>query len=81
MYKSVGCPKCNDSGYKGRIGIFEAILMNSEIEHILAQNPGKNEIKKIFKTQGLLTLAQDGVIKILNGLTTMEELKRVVDLD
>lgn len=81
IYKIVGCPKCNNTGYKGRIGIFEALLADSETEKILEQNPDKSEIKKIFKRQGLLSLAQDGAIKVLKGLTTIAELKRVVDLN
>ena len=81
IYETVGCDKCNNTGYKGRIGIFEAILADPEIEKILEQNPGESEIKGIFKRQGILTLAQDGVIKILKGLTTLEELGRVVDLE
>lgn len=81
VYKPIGCKECNETGYKGRIGIFETILINNEIEKILEKNPSKQEIEDIFKQQDLLTLKQDGVIKVLNGLTTMEELKRVVDLE
>jgi len=81
VYKTVGCDKCNGTGYKGRIGIFETILINNEIEKILEKNPSKQEIENIFKQQNILTLKQDGIIKALNGLTTMEELKRVVDLE
>jgi len=80
IYKTVGCPKCNGTGYKGRIGIFEAILINSEVEKIFEQNPDEKKIENMFKQQGILTLKQDGIIKVLNGLTTIEELKRVVDL-
>jgi len=80
IYKAVGCPKCNGTGYKGRIGIFEAILINNEVEKIFGQNPDEKKIEDIFKQQEILTLKQDGIIKVLNGLTTIEELKRVVDL-
>ncbi|MFH0846262.1 MAG: type II/IV secretion system protein [Patescibacteria group bacterium] len=81
IYKTVGCPECNNTGYKGRIGIFEAILVDSETVKILQQNPAKSEIKKIFQQQNILSLAQDGIIKILNGKTTLDEVRRVVDLE
>ena len=80
IYKTTGCHKCNNTGYKGRIGIFEAILINNEVEKIFEQSPNEKEIENIFRQQNILTLKQDGIIKALNGLTTMEELKRVIDL-
>ena len=81
IYQAVGCSECNNTGYKGRIGIFEAILVDSETVKILQQNPTKDEIKKIFQQQNILSLAQDGVVKALNGKTTLEEVRRVVDLE
>ncbi len=81
MYKPVGCSECNNTGYKGRIGIFEAIIVDSDTSNLLSQNPGKEEIKNIFKKQNILTLAQDGIIKVLNGSTTIREVRRVVDLE
>ncbi len=81
LYKTVGCSKCNGTGYKGRIGIFEAILINNEVEKIFEQNPDEKAIENIFKQQGILTLKQDGIIKALKGLTTIEELRRVIDLE
>ncbi len=81
VYKPVGCDKCNETGYKGRIGIFEAILINNEVEKIFEKNPDKKEIENIFRKQNILTLRQDGIIKVLNGLTTISELRRVIDLE
>ncbi len=81
LYKTVGCSKCNGTGYKGRIGIFEAILINNEVEKIFEKNPDEKAIENVFKQQGILTLKQDGIIKVLNGLTTIEELRRVIDLE
>ena len=81
LYKTVGCSKCNGTGYKGRIGIFEAILINNEVEKIFEKNPDEKAIENVFKQQGILTLKQDGIIKALNGLTTIEELRRVIDLE
>lgn len=79
-YTSAGCEKCNHTGFKGRLGIFEAVINNNEIEEAVQNNPSEREIKKITQEQGLNDLAQDGVLKILNGITTISEVKRVVDL-
>ncbi len=81
IYRTEGCDKCNGTGYKGRIGIFEAILVNTEVAKIFERNPDEKEINNIFKQQNILTLKQDGIIKILKGLTTISELRRVVDLE
>lgn len=80
LFQPVGCEKCNMTGYKGRIGIFEAIKTNENIEKIIPQNPSEREIKRIAKTQGILSMRQDGVVKILNGVTSFEEVQSVVDL-
>lgn len=68
------------SGYKGRIGIFEAIKMTEEIEKIVTTNPSEHDIKRAALDQNILTLAEDGIIKVVNQVTTLEELKRVVEL-
>ncbi|MFM2357760.1 MAG: type pilus assembly ATPase PilB, type pilus assembly protein PilB [Candidatus Parcubacteria bacterium] len=81
MWKSVGCEKCNFTGYKGRIGIYEAILTDENIETVVNQNPSEREIRKAAEPQQLLTMAQDGVIKILQGVTSVDELGRVIDLE
>lgn len=80
IYKAVGCEQCNNSGYKGRIGIFEAVLSDSKVEAALEMNPSAREIKIAAEHQGIMDMAQDGVTKILKGITTPEEVQRVVDL-
>ncbi len=80
LYTHVGCDKCNQTGYKGRIGIFEAIKTDEKIENIMSINPSEREIKKIAKTQGILSMREDGIVKILNGITSVEEVQSVVDL-
>jgi type IV pilus assembly protein PilB len=79
-WSAVGCDKCNKTGYKGRVGIYEAILTNEKIEVAVEKNPSEREIWAAAKGQGILTMKQDGVIKILEGVTTMEELERVISL-
>lgn len=77
----VGCPACNNTGFKGRIGVFEAILSDPAIEEVVNMNPSEREIKKAALPQGLLDMSQDGIIKVLQGVTSIEELRRVVDID
>jgi type IV pilus assembly protein PilB len=78
--KEGGCPQCHD-GYKGRIGIFEAVFMDSAVEEILRSKPSEREIAAAAKPQGIPTMPQDGILKVLRGVTSMEELQRVVDLE
>lgn len=80
IFEKVGCPKCHGTGYKGRIGIFEAILTDEAIEKIMPENPSEREIKKIARNQGILSMRQDGIVKILRGVTSIEEVQSVVDL-
>lgn len=80
LFEPVGCEKCNKTGFKGRIGIFEAIKTDEEIEKIMPENPSEREIKKIASAQGILSMRQDGVVKMLNGITSLEEVQSVVDL-
>lgn len=77
VFRATGCNACNNIGYKGRIGIFEAFLIDDAIEKLILENPSEAEIRKEAKRQGMLTLLEDGVLKVLKGMTSMEELERV----
>jgi type II secretory ATPase GspE/PulE/Tfp pilus assembly ATPase PilB-like protein len=81
VYRAKGCVVCNNSGYKGRIGIYEAITMDEQIESVIKDNPSEREIRKAAEHQNMLTLKQDGVLKVLAGVTTLEELERTVDIE
>jgi type IV pilus assembly protein PilB len=81
IFTSSGCDKCNGTGFKGRIGIFEAIKTDEAIGKIIPENPSERDIKKVAKTQGTLSMRQDGLVKILNGITSFEEVQSVVDLN
>ncbi len=74
-------PKEQATGYKGRVGIYEGILADQKIESALQLNPSEREIWTAAEGQGILTMAQDGAIKILKGVTTLDELRRVIDLN
>jgi type IV pilus assembly protein PilB len=80
IWKPVGCPVCGGSGYKSRVGIFEAIFMDQNIEKVLVQNPSEREVRDAAQTQGIPSLKEDGIIKVLEGLTSLEEIGKAVDL-
>lgn len=80
VWETVGCSECSGLGFRGRIGIFEAILIDGNIEKAVIENPSERDIREAAREQKLLNIAQDGVIKALSGITTLEELGRVVDL-
>src|SRR3989339_193510 len=80
LFSPIGCEKCNAIGYSGRIGVFEAIKTDENIEKIMPKNPSEREIKKVARAQGILSMRQDGIVKIINGITSFEEVQSVVDL-
>lgn len=74
-----GCAQCT-SGYKGRVGIYEAVLMDKNVEKTVTDNPSTREIWEAAKSQGIFTMREDGIVKILNGTTSLSELQRVLDV-
>ena len=80
MWVAVGCEKCGGVGYKGRISIVEVILMDKQIEDCVRTSSSEHEIWKAAKHQGIRRMAQDGAVKILKGVTSLDELGRVVNL-
>lgn len=80
LYTAPGCQSCNGIGYKGRIGIFEAIVCDTEIQKLLPTNPSEREIVALAQKQGILIMQEDGIIKALKGATSLEEVKTVVDV-
>jgi type II secretory ATPase GspE/PulE/Tfp pilus assembly ATPase PilB-like protein len=80
LFHSPGCEECSHTSYKGRIGIFEAILMTPEIETTLLGNPSEREVRNAAKNQKIPSLREDAIIKMLEGLTSFDEIGRVVDL-
>lgn len=73
-----GCEHCNFTGYKGRVGIFEAMSIDDEMQDFILTSPSTSAMEKLAIKKGMTTMKQDGMIKILKGITTMEEVKRVV---
>jgi len=81
VFSATGCEKCNMTGYSGRVGIFEAIKTDAEIEKIITENPSEREIKKVASKQGILSMRQDGILKILSGITSFEEVANAIDIN
>ncbi len=79
IYQAGSCDKCHD-GYDGRIGIYEGFIMTPELNKIINNNPSEYEIKEAVASQGLTTLEDDAILKLLNGETSYDELLRVIDL-
>lgn len=80
LWQHAGCEKCNHTGYKGRIGIYEGILTDPEVNKIIEVGGSAQDIKTAAAPQAILTMAQDGVIKALQGVTSIEELERVIEI-
>lgn len=78
LYRSKGCRKCNNIGYKGRMGIHEVMTMSEELERLTVENASADEIKRLAIRQGMLTLRDDGFAKAKLGQTSLEEILRVV---
>jgi|SRR5665213_311766 len=81
MWVPKGCDKCRGLGYKGRIAVVEVILMDSAIEECVRKSSSERDIWHAAKPQLIRRMAQDGAVKILQGVTSFEELARVVDLN
>ncbi len=77
VWKGKGCPRCNDTGYSGRSAISEVIDVNEQLRVLIAKRASDQELRSETEKQGYLSIEQDGLIKVLQGITTMEEVMRV----
>lgn len=80
VWESVGCPNCHGTGFLGRVGVYEAIFINEELEKAILNNPSEHEIEAAARSQKQLNLVEDGILKVLKGITSIKELTRVVDI-
>ncbi len=78
IYQSVGCSACRQTGYKGRLGIYEMLTMSEEIERLTAASAPSSEIRRQARRDGMRTMREDGILKVLTGQTTLNELTRTV---
>ena len=77
FYKGKGCPECGNTGYHGRVGIFEALPISEKISKLILSRSPASDIEKQAKEEGMITLKQDGYLKVLDGMTSIEEILRV----
>jgi len=77
LYRGTGCKQCNNTGYLGRIGIFEAMIVSQQVGRMIFARASAEEIENQAVEEGMITLKQDGYLKALSGITTIEEVKRV----
>jgi type IV pilus assembly protein PilB len=78
LYRAEGCAHCSNTGYHGRISINEVMLINEEIQHMTVERQSSQDIMKAAIAEGMRTLRQDGLEKAASGLTSLEEVLRVV---
>lgn len=80
LYRAVGCPECGNTGFKGRISVTEAICVDEAVEEAVIRDPREHVILEAARPQGIPTMTEDGIDKVIAGETSLAELQRVVDL-
>jgi type IV pilus assembly protein PilB len=78
LYKPVGCGRCNGTGYKGRLGLYEVMLVTEAIERLTVERKSADEINRVAQAEGMRSLREDGIDKVLQGRTSVEEIARVI---
>ncbi len=81
VYRGAGCRKCGKTGYRGRIGIYELFEINEDFKNLIVEKASANVLKKAARKAGMRTLREDGWVKVRNGITTIEEVMRVTQID
>jgi type IV pilus assembly protein PilB len=79
FYHAVGCAECHHTGYRGRTGVFEVMRVESRVRHLIARDGGADLIREAAISSGMISLAEDGIGKVKAGITSAEELLRVVN--
>jgi len=80
LHRAVGCARCDFQGYRGRTAIMELMRMDTDLDELVARRAGQREIRNVARAKGFRALAEDGVRRVLDGITSLDELARVVDL-
>ena len=79
LYRGRGCSECYDSGYKGRIGIYEALQANADLQQLIITNPSRDDLDEYIEKSKIKTLFKDGLARVKEGVTTIEEVTRVIN--
>jgi type IV pilus assembly protein PilB len=77
FYRKRGCPRCNQTGYRGRVGIYQLLIMSEQLETLAVQKASREDLERAAISEGMKTLWDDGLAKVAAGLTSVEELARV----
>jgi type IV pilus assembly protein PilB len=78
LYRAVGCNRCNNTGFKGRLGLYEVMLVTEAIERLTVERKSADEIGRVAQAEGMKSLREDGIDKVLLGRTSIEEIARVI---
>jgi type IV pilus assembly protein PilB len=78
-FKGKGCDRCRKTGYSGRLGIYELLVMDDNLRDMVTRNPDVTQLRKLCRERGLVTLREDGFAKVMKGLTTVDEILRVTE--
>ena len=79
LYKGVGCDRCRNTGYKGRVGLYEVLVLDDELRDMITDQPSLTDLRRFAIEKGMRTLSHDGLQKAGKGLTTIEEIMRVTE--
>jgi len=77
FFKGAGCEQCGNTGYKGRVGVYEVLPVSEKVGRLILEHAAANEIEKSAVEDGMVTMKQDGYLKVVEGLTTIDEVLRV----
>ena len=80
VFGTAGCDQCNNTGYRGRIGVYELLKVDKQLEEFINKESGEAAMEELAKKQGMVTMQQDGLLKVLTGVTTLEEVEAVTGL-
>ena len=80
IHDAKGCTMCDETGYKGRVAIIEVLRFDDDLDELIVQRASTGSIKKALKARGFITLADDAIRRVLEGITTLDEVTRVIDL-
>jgi type IV pilus assembly protein PilB len=78
LWRAVGCRRCGDTGYRGRLALHEVMEVSETIERLIVTGAATDQIREVARTEGMLTLREDGLAKVLMGQTTLREIARVI---
>ncbi len=81
LYRGKGCKACRMSGYKGRVGIFELVTFNEKLRQMIAEPASEEDLKKEVRSMGIRDINEEAVLKVLSGVTTIDEVVRVTQED